>query len=348
MDALLTIATRHQSHFERLKTHEAKKFDEFLRVMETDIKDVLSKRAIPEFKLTQKQLNRQLDLINAALTGTYKEYHKVWVDSTRKVGISEGLFEKDALESIVDGINFQLPSDAQLMAAVNAAPIAATGGKVMKEVWKDFTAANTKRLGNLIRLGYAEGKTTTQVISEVSKTGIPIVKRAQVALVRTTLQHASNQARMEVLKENRGVVRGVRWTATLDRRTAIPDAALDGRVFPLDKGPRPPLHINCRCTIVAELKKKYEHFSRGRTRSERDPITGAVTTGQHQSYYGWLKGQPADVQNSIIGPSRGKLLRNGGLTSKRFAALQIDKNFAPLTLDEMKKLNPVAFTKAGL
>jgi len=99
---------------------------------------------------------------------------------------------------------------------------------------------------------------------------------------------------------------------------------------------------------VAELKKKYQGFSRGRTRSERDPVTGIVSSGQHQSYFGWLRGQPAAVQDSIIGPTRGKLLRNGGLTSKRFAALQIDKNFKPLTLDEMKKLNPVAFTKAGL
>jgi hypothetical protein len=54
------------------------------------------------------------------------------------------------------------------------------------------------------------------------------------------------------------------------------------------------------------------------------------------------------VQDSIIGPTRGKLLRKGGLSSQRFAELQLSKNYKPLTLDEMKKLEPVAFEKAGI
>lgn len=61
-----------------------------------------------------------------------------------------------------------------------------------------------------------------------------------------------------------------------------------------------------------------------------------------------MKGQPANVQDSILGPTRGKLLRDGGLTSKRFAELQLSKNFQPMTLAEIKAIEPIAFEKANI
>jgi len=51
---------------------------------------------------------------------------------------------------------------------------------------------------------------------------------------------------------------------------------------------------------------------------------------------------------TAIGPTRARLLMNGGLSAERFAALQLDKNFQPLTLDEMKDLEPLAFQRAGV
>ena len=88
---------------------------------------------------------------------------------------------------------------------------------------------------------------------------------------------------------------------------------------------------------------------KGAERRDRDPETGkSGWVSADETYYGWLKKQPADVQNSIIGPERGQLLRNGGLSSDRFADLQLGANFKPLSMDEMRKLEPTAFTQAGL
>ena len=53
-------------------------------------------------------------------------------------------------------------------------------------------------------------------------------------------------------------------------------------------------------------------------------------------------------QDEILGKKKGKLLRNGGLTIKRFTELQLDKKFRPLTLDAMKQLEPLAFEKANI
>jgi hypothetical protein len=66
------------------------------------------------------------------------------------------------------------------------------------------------------------------------------------------------------------------------------------------------------------------------------------------SYYDWLTQQPAAFQDKAIGPVRAKLLRDGGLSVERFSELQLDRNFAPLTLDQMKALEPLAFDRADL
>jgi hypothetical protein len=66
------------------------------------------------------------------------------------------------------------------------------------------------------------------------------------------------------------------------------------------------------------------------------------------TYYGWLKTQPESFQDDVLGPMRGKLLRDGGLSAEKFASLNLDKNFEPLSLDEMRRREPLAFERAGL
>lgn len=119
--------------------------------------------------------------------------------------------------------------------------------------------------------------------------------------------------------------------------------SLDGQVFKFGKGPLPPLHIRCRSTVVEELSDEYSWLSEGATRSSAQGYQDAQL-----SYYDWLKTQTADYQDEVLGPTRGKLLRDGGLSSEKFSALQLDRNFMPITLDEMKKRNPLAFKRAGI
>mgnify|MGYP006907835651 FL=1 len=66
----------------------------------------------------------------------------------------------------------------------------------------------------------------------------------------------------------------------------------------------------------------------------------------NQSYYEWLKNQPAQYQDKVLGKTRAKLFRDGGMTVERFRALQLDKHFTPLTLEQMRALEPKAFEKA--
>ena len=42
-----------------------------------------------------------------------------------------------------------------------------------------------------------------------------------------------------------------RWVTANDERTCPECAPLDGAAWPIDDGPRPPLHTHCRCERVA-------------------------------------------------------------------------------------------------
>ena len=73
-------------------------------------------------------------------------------------------------------------------------------------------------------------------------------------LVRTEIQRVSNEAAQATYRENRDVVKAVRYLATLDARVC-PICRPDHRkVYPLDAqgnytGPTVPRHPNCRCFL---------------------------------------------------------------------------------------------------
>lgn len=205
-------------------------------------------------------------------------------------------------------------------------------------------------------MGFVQGETTFKVLQRIRGTKaagyrdglLKVTDNDIKALVRTGLQHAAMQARQAVWDRNSDIVPSVQWVATLDNRTTIQCQSLDGHQFPRDKGPRPPIHINCRSSVVAVLDKRFAALSEDQTRSARGESGKAGQVSAKESYYSWLKKQPAAFQDSALGPTRAKLLRDGGLSADEFAKLQLDKSFQPLTLEEMRKLEPTAFEKAGI
>lgn len=355
---LLDIAVRHAAHLEGLKASEIKKFDKFLIEMDRDIRRKLS-LDITEFSRTR--LEKQIKAISALMKDRYSDYKKVWMSSIEDFSKYESGFEARALGRVVKGVSFSLPSQKQVLAAVFNTPLGdiggADGGKILESFLDGATSKQIERVEGAIRLGYAQGETTPQIVRRIRGTkaagfsdGVLARSKREIETVtRTALQHAANQSRNAVWEENQDVISGVRIVATLDEKTSSICRALDGQVYPLDKGPRPPFHPNCRTTTAAELADKYAGLSAGRTRVARDPETGKIerVSAKH-SYYGWLKNQPAGVQDSIIGPTRGKLLRNGGISADRFAELQLGKNFQINTLEQMRELEPIAFTRANL
>ncbi len=211
--------------------------------------------------------------------------------------------------------------------------------QTVQMAWSEGWTVN--RLTQVIG-GTASKNYTDALIGVVGSTASSYRRNAR-AVARTSAQHVAQSARMKTWEDNKDVVVGYEWVSTLDSRTTAICRSLDGKVYEVGAGPVPPKHINCRSTTVAKVDPAFDFLDEGATRSSNDGYVDA-----NLSYYDWLKTQPAEFQDHAIGPTRGLLFRNGGLSNDDFAALNLGRDFKPLTLSEMEKLEPLAFQKAGI
>jgi hypothetical protein len=90
--------------------------------------------------------------------------------------------------------------------------------------------------------------------------------------------------------------------------------------------------------------KSYEalRLSKGLPEGTRASMDGQVP--QSTNYGDWIKSQSAARQDEALGPTRGKLLRDGGLSIDSFYN---DKGLE-LTLAQLRERDAAAFARAGL
>ncbi|MDZ5602591.1 minor capsid protein [Pseudomonas sp. RP23018S] len=351
---LLEQVSRHAVLLERLKAGEVKKFQTTLRQVDTQVRDQLTRKELTTY--SRNRLEEFLGGVGGKLLSIYQAFGERMQADLVDIALYEAAFEGRSLAEalLIDAI---MPADSLLRAAINTKPLQVAGidgGKLLKPFLKDWTRTESTRVTNAIRLGVVQGKTNAEITQAIRGTAaqnftdgvLAVSNRNAKAVVHTAVQHVATTARMETLAANAEFIPGYRIVATLDRKTSVLCKSLDGREFEAGKGPVPPFHIKCRTTIVP-ITKLSEVLADGATRASVGSSGGAqVSAGL--SYYQWLKTQPATFQDAALGPVRAKLFRDGGLTAERFAALQLDKNFKPLTLDQLKELEPLAFQRAGI
>lgn len=216
-----------------------------------------------------------------------------------------------------------------VIAAVKARPFS---GRLLSEWLADTEDAAANRVRNAIRMGAVEGQTVDEIVRRIRGTKaaryqdgiLEINRRAAESMVRTAVTHVASTAAQETYAEAGDLIEGIEWVSTLDSRTSKTCAGLDGQVFPLDKGPRPPAHIGCRSTTIPRIKG-LEPFER-------------------TTFEAWLKGQPRGVQDDVLGPTRVDLWLRGRLDLSKM----VDDRGEVLTLDELRQRDAAAFKRAGL
>lgn len=351
-ERLIEAATRNSVLLERLKTGEVQKIDPFLRRIDRDLRERLSRDALTAY--SRQRLETMLATIDAMIAKVQGEFSEQLLLDLFDIGSYEAEFEARSLDQVLVNISVATPTVQTIQAAVKAQPLSVTGpdgGKLLEPFIADWLQAERNRVTGAIRMGYVQGETNQQVINRIrgskalqySDGLLSISKRNAEAVVRTGIQHVASVARMETWKANSDVVTGYRWVSTMDGRTSKTCMSLDSREFKIGKGPLPPIHVRCRSTTAAVLDARYSFLDEGATRASKDGYVDAKT-----SYFEWLSGQPADFQDAALGPVRGKLFRDGGISAKRFAELQLDRQFKPLTLDQLRSLEPLMFKRAGL
>lgn len=352
MTSYIDIAIKRQALLERLKSGQVKNFaktiaeiEKLLRVTIAGLEDETSKMKQGQFEKLISDLQKDQALIfQSGVESFMKEQSEIAAFS-----MTQELLD---LKNTVDmrGTKLNAFTKKDIFERAIKRPLN-TDGDLLEPWIKDFTTKETKRVSNAIRLGRTLGRTNQELVSELIgtkaqdyKNGIlNITRRNASTVVRTSVQHVASAARQEVWEGNPKVIARYRFLATLDGETSATCRTLDGQEFDFGRGPIPPVHPNCRSTTLPVLSDKYKFLSKGRTRSSANGAIDSKT-----SYYDWLKQQDAKTQDNVLGVQRAKLFRDGGMSAEKFRALQFDKNFEPLTLAQMRLIEPKAFEKAGL
>ena len=348
---LVDIATRHQVYLEGLKSSISNDVQENLAGLGKAVTDIVAALEVTNMsELTRAGLSTLLSEVRAVQADMMLKTLTDLAAKLEEVGGYEAGFEATTLKRSIKGLKVRAVSASKAYKAAQAEPLSATG-ELLDGFLEDWSKKEIKAVNNLVSKGYAQGWTTSQMAQAVRGTKaagytdgiVAKIGSDAEAIVHTAVQHVAQAARAQTWASNADIVVGYRFIATLDGNTTPQCRALDGKVFPLGSGPQPPLHYRCRSTTIAELDQKYAFLDEGETRSSTDgPVDGK------QTYYDWLGTQKRKFQDSVLGPVRGQLFRDGGLSAERFAQLNLNRRFEPLTLDQMRKLEPLAFQRAGL
>lgn len=351
--ALVDLLTRYQVTLERVKSGLHKVYREKTLIeIDKAIRDIISglEDGVISDNLTVLKLNDLIKSLENAQLKIYKSYYKEFHKDLKELAQDASLFEVDALTEVTKDATIKPVQAALAFSIASTRPINATG-ELLESFVNTWATKEIKEVEKVVRNGYFEGKTNGQLLTQIRGTKRNNYKDGVLGrndtntktMIRTSVQHIANTARMATWTENADIFDGYQIVATLDGKTTQKCRSLDGKKFEIGKGPVPPLHPNCRSTTVPMIKAKYLDPKEEKTRSS---LNGYVD--QNTTYYNWLKTQSANFQKLALGPTRAKLFRDGGLSAEEFARLNIDRDFEPLTLEEMRRLRPDVFDKANL
>lgn len=269
-EAIQDATVRHMLYLEGLKTRQAR-----------EILDFIDNEVIPDLK---EQLQIRLDRYmkgaktTERLEAMIKQFEKITADfkniNTRiqgdlfEIALYEAEFNLNMLKQETPvNLNYVLPAPELIKAAIRDKPF---DGRTLGQWFDSLGDSVQTRLASEIRRGVVEGQTTAQIVQRIGDSKLLDVTRAQTnAVVRTAIQHATSSARDELFKANSDIINNVKWVSTLDSRTSPQCKANDGKVFPVDSGPRPPIHVNClapdtRITSSCFISKIYKRAFEGK------------------------------------------------------------------------------------
>tara|TARA_R100001244_G_scaffold71603_4_gene57859 strand:+ start:1398 stop:2360 length:963 start_codon:yes stop_codon:yes gene_type:complete len=190
-----------------------------------------------------------------------------------------------------------LPTIDQLSAAIEDAPMVlarASGAPItmsISQAINQFSESNSQQVRTLIQQGFIAGETTDEITRKVIKQVDGRTKAQARALTSTVISSASNKAHSEIALANEDVLKGEQIIATLDTLTSDICISADKTIWPVGKGPHPPLHFNCRSLRVMLVKDEFAIPGLvGERASEFGPVSANL------SYKGWIKRQPKEVR----------------------------------------------------
>ena len=332
--SLIESFISHQVWLQRNASHEVNELVPFIQQMRDEVrKQVLQ---FGDDNRTRQNLEKLLRDLEDILDGITTDWETRLNDDLKTLAGYEADWTTKTLTANVDA-EFVTPSPEQVLSAAKFNPLALNDKPVdFQSLISGWGDTEISRLVTGVKMGFVQGKTTRQIVKEVVGAGglADISQRNAATVVRTALNHVSTQAREMTYKKNSDIVEKYEWVSTLDSRTSTICRSRDGQKYDIGKGPLPPAHPNCRSTTAPVISSEFDFLDAGAKRAARG-ADGGMQIDANTTYYDFLKQQPAWFQDEALGPIRGKIFRNAGMSPEEFRVASVDGFGRPLTLKEM-------------
>jgi SPP1 gp7 family putative phage head morphogenesis protein len=240
-------------------------------------------------------------------------------------------FSTSQLDFHSDNLNKELknfykvtkPRSKELLAEITGPNI--KGVKSITENVRNISSGELTRIQIKVKRGLANGSSPNEIIQDVLKT-TKLTENQARALTRTSITSTQSTALTKVAEANSHVIRGFVFTAVLDNRTSPICSFHNGKIYDVgDKRYMPPLHWNCRSSLVPIVKSKDELLKEKTSRINKtnlnnkkaETLTGVAPSVE--SFGAWLKRQPFDIQTKVLGTmDKANLFREGKLKYDQF------------------------------
>lgn len=349
----------------------------YLEQLERDLVEQLrvtdpTQPALSRFR--KQRLEKLLELARATIKTAYGDMARGSAKEIRPLVEIEGDF---VVKTLNDAVGVDIASVKWTPEMINSIMSdTLIEGAPSREWWSRQSANLTKSFEDQMRQGVLQGEPLSTLVQRVRgkatgkrnvywiddkrkvfvefKGGIMDTGTRQAeALVRTSVQAISNEARLQSFQQNSDVINGVQALVTLDGRTSTICIARSGAVWDLETGEpiqgttepfpgAPPWHWNCRTALIPylysweELSGKDLGKRKNKKIGEIPKSTQASMDGQvaeDLSYEQWLKKKPKEFQIEKLGPAKYELWKKDKLTFQDL----ISQTGRPLTVQELKE-----------
>ena len=270
-------------------------------------------------------------------------------------------------------VKLSTPPDEKIIGYINKSMMSLTQGqKVDSGTWAQFTKAYTNawtdRIDSIVRNGYSQGETVSQMAAQIKLLADGEFARNAEALARTGVQHYAVQARQAMFADNTDSLAREYPIVTFDNRISERCRLIGTKYakgWPIGQSPigYPPFHFQCRTAVIGlpegvelegtraavggqDTKAAAEAFEERQEKTDKkvkyrgrkdSNIFKPEQIKADTVYDDWLKRQPMFFVESTLGKTRAELFLSGKLSFSQF----YDMAGRPLTLAQLRDLDRI-------
>lgn len=239
--------------FDRLVSHMAD-----VRLYEEGVQ-LQNRRIIKRHRLNLKDLltgNIRAD-VTKEVSRFATELNSHNVNSIKQFSTSQLDFHTENLyKEVKNFYKMKRPKSKELLGEIIGPTM--KGSPSLTQNIKNISSGELIRIQSKVKAGLARGASPKEIIADVLKT-TKITEFQAKTLTRTAITATQTLALKNVVDDNKEIVKGYLFSAILDSRTSPICSYHNGKVYEVDdKRFVPPLHWNCRSSLVPVLKSKEE------------------------------------------------------------------------------------------